>query len=164
VRDEALARAVRQTLALEARVAEEIQTARFEAERSRIALIRDAAHQRQTEIRVYVAEAIEAEAVERKSPKRDVERLLNDLDERIEAGDYDDTLETAPIGELVARICADLGVSPDWDLWDDRKWALDHLKAIALEDIGAERWPRTAAEHSPPELHAEPPPDWRGSG
>ncbi|MGH6967231.1 MAG: hypothetical protein ACREE0_22325 [Phenylobacterium sp.] len=155
-----IARAVRQTLALEIRVAEEIETVRREGEQRRVADIRQAMDERQTEIRDYVAEAIEAEAAEKKSSEREVERLLDDLDERIEAGDYDDTLDTAPIGELVARICADLGVIPDWDLWGDHQWARDHLLAQSLsQDIGADRWkyldPPPVAP--PPETHGPPP-------
>jgi hypothetical protein len=143
-----IARAVRQTLALETRLAEDIEKATVERARNRLETLRRAATERQEQIRDYVAEAIEAEAAERNAADRDVERLLDDLDERIEAGDYDDTLDTAPIGDLVARICADLGVIPDWDLWGDQEWALDHLKAQTLAaDIGADRW-----------LHLYPPP------
>jgi len=135
-----IARAVRQSLALETRVAEDIEKAKVEREQRRVAALRWAADERQHEIRDYVAEAIEAEAVEKKSSEREVERLLDDLDERIEAGDYDDTLQTAPIGELVERICADLGVTPDWDLWDQHDWAIEHLRARDPGDIGADRW------------------------
>ncbi|MGH6909290.1 MAG: hypothetical protein ACREEG_03815 [Phenylobacterium sp.] len=156
-----IARAVRQTLALETRLAEDIEKARVEDARARLGALRWAAQERQTEIRDYVAEAIEAEAVEKKSSEREVERLLDDLDERIEAGDYDDTLDTASIGELVARICADLGVIPDWDLWDDHPWAKDHLMAQSLTDIGADRWRYLQAAPATAEAPAAngPPPD-----
>ena len=96
--------------------------------------------QRQEDIREFVAQAIEAEAVERRAPDSDVERLLDDLDERLDDGDYDDALADAPIAELVARICDDLGVTPDWRIWDDQDWAIEHLKACTPDDIGAERW------------------------
>jgi len=148
-----VARAVRQTVALETRVAGEIETARVERARRRDAALRWAADERQHEIRDYVAEAIEAEAVEKESSEREVERLLDDLDERLDAGQYDDTLQTAPVGELVERICADLGVIPDWSLWDDHAWAAEHLMARAREDIGADRWrdlePEPAAADPP---------------
>ena len=153
-----IARAVRQTLALETRLAEEIEQARGERAQRRLDDLRWTAHERECEIRDYVAEAIEAEAVEKKSSEREVERLLDDLDERIEAGDYDDTLVSAPIGELVARICEDLGVIPDWDLWDQHEWADEHLRAQALSDIGAERWsfPQTRPAPRPTEAHDPP--------
>jgi hypothetical protein len=154
-----IARAVRQTLALQMRVAEDIEKVRVQGEQRRVAAIRQAMEERQTEIRDYVAEAIEAEAVELKKPEREIERLLDDLDERLEAGDYDDALDDAPIGELVARICADLGVIPDWDLWDDHDWAAEHLKAQSLSDIGAERWRHLEAspDGTPPDTTGPPP-------
>ncbi len=154
-----IARAVRQTLALHERIAEDGRKAGVERARSRVAAIRAAAEDRQNEIRDYVAEAIEAEAAERHSSRPEVERLLDDLDERIEAGAYDDGLDDAPIGELVARICADLGVIPDWSLWD-HDWAIDHLKAQASIDIGAERWRdlgTPAAGLDPPTANGPPP-------
>jgi hypothetical protein len=157
-----VARAVRQTLALETRLADDLEKARFEQGRRRNAAVRTALDERQQEIRDYVAEAIEAEAVEKKSPDREVERLLDDLDERLDAGDYDDTLHHGPIGELVARICADLGVIPDWDLWDQHDWALDHLKAQTLAgDLGADRWllRRTPNGVAQPPDESRPPSD-----
>ena len=133
-----IARAVRQTFALEARVADDVDKARVEQERRRVDAGQLAFQQRQEDIRDFVAQAIEAEAVERRTPDSDVERLLDDLDERLEDGCYDDALADAPIAELVARICHDLGVSPDWRIWDDQDWAIEH--------IGAERW-----------MHLQPP-------
>ncbi len=155
-----IARAVRQTLALETRVAEGIEKARFERQRAHVASVRAAFQDRQNEIRDYVAEAIEAEAAERKSSDREVERLLDDLDERLEDGVYDDALADAPIGDLVARICDDLGVIPDWALWDDHAWAIEHLRSRDPGDIGADRWrhletPPAAA--GPPDAHGPPP-------
>jgi hypothetical protein len=148
-----IARAVRQTLALETRVADDSERSRVEREQRRVAALRWASEERQREIRDYVAEAIEAEAVEKQSSEREVERLLNDLDERIEAGDYDDRLDDAPVGELVERICADLGVIPDWNLWDDHDWAIEHLRARDPGDIGADRW----RYREPPSGAADPP-------
>ena len=131
-----VARAARQTVALETRVADGIEKARVEREQRRVAAIRRAADERQQQIRDYVTQAIEAEAAERNTPESEVERLLDDLDERLDEGDCDDALKGgAPIGELVACICADLGVTADWSLWEDQAWAIEHLKARALEDL-----------------------------
>jgi hypothetical protein len=137
-----IARAVRQTLALEARFAEEIGKARAEAERRRVNVAQLVLQQRQEDIRDFVAQAIEAEAEARQTPDSDVERLLDDLDERLEDGGYDDALENpdAPIAELVARICEDLGVTPDWRIWDDQDWAIDYIRDRTPADIGADRW------------------------
>jgi hypothetical protein len=154
-----IARAVRQTLALETRVADGIEKARVEQARSQVAAVRTALEERQHAVRDHVADAIEAEAAERGTPDRDVERLLDDLDERLDDGDYDEVLADAPIGDLVARICADLGVTPDWSLWDDQAWAIEYEKSLPPfgGDIGAERWRHLEAAAAPPS--DGPPPD-----
>ena len=156
-----IAKAVRQTLALETRIAEGVEKARVEQRRGHVAAVRAAFEERQHEIRDYVAEAIEAEAVERQSPEREIERLLDDLDERLEAGDYDDALADAPIGDLVARICADLGVTPDWRLWEGEDWFLEYENSLPpYNDIGADRWRHLeAAPAGPPPDATGPPPD-----
>jgi hypothetical protein len=145
-----IARAVRQTLALEARLAGEIETARVEH-------VRAATDARRRQVRGYVVEAIEADAVEHGKTGLDVEWLLGDLDERLDDGDYDAALEAAPIGDLVARICADLGVTPDWSLWEDEAWAIAYEKSRPPDNQpAAEHWP------SPPGANpdtGQPPPD-----
>jgi hypothetical protein len=147
-----IARAVRQTLALETRVAEGIEKVRIEHARAHVAAVRTAFDERQHEVRDYVADAIEAEAAERGTPEKDVERLLDDLDERLDDGDYDEALADAPIGDLVARICADLGVTPDWSLWEGKDWAIEYEKSLPPfgGDIGAERWRHLEAADPPP--------------
>lgn len=152
-----VARAVRQTVALETRVADGIEQARVERARRRDAAIRWAAHERRQEIRHYVTQAIEAEAAERNTPESEVERLLDDLDERLDDRDYGDALADAPIGDLVALICADLGVTPDWSLWEDQDWAIEHRKAQSREGIGAERCLEPSPAAAPPESHGPPP-------
>jgi hypothetical protein len=156
-----IARAVRQTLALETRIAEGIEKARVERARAQVAAVRTAFEERQHEVRDYVAEAIEAEAAGRGTPDRDVERLLDDLDERLDDGDYDEVLADAPIGDLVARICADLGVTPDWSLWDDQAWAIEYDKSLPPfgGDIGAERWRHLDPPAAAPPEATGPPPD-----
>jgi hypothetical protein len=156
-----IARAVRQTLALEARVAEDLETGRVEQASRRADAEQLIFRQRQDDIRDFVAQAVEADAVERQSPDADVERLLDDLDERLEAGRYDDALADAPIAELVARICEDRGISPDWRIWDDQDWAIEYLQARLPDDIGADRWdylepPSGGSGRSAP---SGPPPD-----
>ena len=157
-----VARAVRQTLALQTRIAEGIETARFEQQRTHVAAVRSAFTERQHEVRDYVAEAIEAEAAEKGTPEKDIERLLDDLDERLEVGDYDEVLADLPIGDLVERICADLGVIPDWSLWEDQAWAIEYEKSLPPfgGNIGADRWRHLeTADPPPPDPDADRPPD-----
>jgi len=151
-----IARAVRQTMALETRVAEGIATARQAHEQRTVGAARLALDDRQDDIRGFVAQAIEAEADRRELPEREVERLTDELDERLEGGGYDDALADGPIAELVARICFDLGLTPDWRIWDDQDWAIQYLKDHTPDDIGAERW---FSEYPPGPGAARPPDD-----
>jgi hypothetical protein len=111
-----IARAVRQTLALEAKLAEDrdARDKRSQAEQARRRGL-----QRKSIVRRVVEQAIEAE-----SDGTDREDLLDDFHERFE---YEDDLGFAdrPIAEHVARICRDLGVTPDWSLWADEDWAIE---------------------------------------
>ena len=154
-----IARAVRQTLALEAHVAEDAGKARVEQERRRVNVAQLVFQQRQEDIRDFVARAIEADAVERNALDGDVERLLDDLDERLEDGRYDDALADAPIAELVARICDDLGITPDWRIWNDQDWAIEHLRENTPTDIGADRWRHLEALPAAAEPAAPAPPN-----
>src|SRR4051794_30180318 len=63
-----ISRAVRQTLALESRIAEGLETARFERRRAHVANVRSAFEAREREVRDHVAEAIENEGAERRIP------------------------------------------------------------------------------------------------
>jgi hypothetical protein len=114
-----IARAVRQTVALEARLAEDRQLRREKAAARDVEAGRLRAVRRKHEVRRCVEQAIEADASE-----NDAEDLLGDLDERLDDGVYDFDFAERPVGELIARICRDLGVTPDWSLWEDEDWAL----------------------------------------
>ncbi|MGZ6039172.1 MAG: hypothetical protein ACXWKR_10910, partial [Phenylobacterium sp.] len=62
-----------------------------------------------------------------------------------------------PLGELVARICRDLGVTPDWSRFRDEDWAIEEnfLSPAKREGEGRER-----AGPAPDEASADPP--WNG--
>ena len=126
-----IARAVRQTLALEARIAQE-QAARDqqrlaeETRRGRDAVLRRGLIRKNT-VREAVEQAIMAEA---EGEQR--ENLLNDLDEGFGEEDELDFADR-PIGEQVARICRDLDIEPDWSLWKDEDWAIEEAAANAAE-------------------------------
>jgi hypothetical protein len=101
-----IARAVRQTLALEAKLAEGGQLRR---ERQ----AREHQYQREAKVRRMVEKAIEADADD-----SDIDDLLYDLNERL--ADLDDTDFThRPLIEVVASICQDLGVTFDPHQWQD---------------------------------------------
>lgn len=59
------------------------------------------------------------------------ETLDYEVQERLGDPDiYGDILDR-PIGELVALICRDLGLSPDWDRLAEEAWAKDEIKAAS---------------------------------
>ena len=135
-----IARAVRQTLALEVRFEEERET--------RLARARDAAQRRRDReasapydrrgrlVRRAALRAIEAEADDQDY----AEQLVEALDERLLDREADEDFLDLPVSELVARICKDLGLRFDPSLWEDETWAIEE-----------------AAARAPPE--PEPPPD-----
>ena len=69
-------------------------------------------------VRGHVEDAIAAEARER-GDGRDTESLMADLDERMGGTETIPEFASAPIPEMVARICADLGLPFDESLLDD---------------------------------------------
>ena len=63
-----------------------------------------------------------------------VDRLVRETGERLDDMDlYGDLLER-PMSEIVARICRDLGLDPDWTRLAEELWAVEE---IASGDVGA---------------------------
>ncbi len=113
--------AVRQTIALEARLASDAQARDARAEKARVEAELDCRREearlsrgrRKAEVRAVVATVIE---VERSECVRDL--ILHKLDARLEREDEDGDLFTRPLGEAIASICRDFALSPDWSEWD----------------------------------------------
>lgn len=101
-----VARAVRLTLMLQTRLLQELPAlgrARTLADLEREEARRDRA-------RRLVERAIKAEHTDPDA----IEQLSGDAWERLRDEDLGDEFGAAPLGEVVARICRDLGLSPDW--------------------------------------------------
>jgi hypothetical protein len=132
-----IARAVRQTIALEAKLADDRRKAEAETAEWRATETRRRAADRKTKVRLLVERVLNAEAEE-----SDAENLFYDLGERLET-DYDDAdFADRPIGELVQRICKDLGVALDLSIWQDEDWAIEEaarLSPAKREGEGRER-------------------------
>jgi hypothetical protein len=158
-----ISRAVRQTLALEARLAADHQAEQAAGrhivrEAARTLQTRLARDQKRAQVRVIAAEAIEAEIHEDCRAQ-----VLAEMDERLDA--YDDLerddLERRPVGALVAEICRALGVPVDWSLWEQEEWACQEGETRAHGSPYA--WHRVTPPDLPPDLPAAeafaPPPD-----
>jgi hypothetical protein len=115
-----VARAVRQTVALEMRIGR--ADAEDQAQDDR-ALARYEQHARKALVHEIATDAVTLHAEE--DGRR--ERLLRELDDRMEHERPDDEAGYAylPINTLVTRICRDLGVQPDWSLWAERAIVAD---------------------------------------
>jgi hypothetical protein len=172
-----ISRAVRQTLALEARLDAEAEAQARQvssAQKSREAARLREARKQKDRVRRYVEEAIAAN-----DDGRDAEGLELELDERLEDPDYEDELGERPIGVIVAGICGALGVKvdlrhftdaeldyrftrPDFRREKDLEAAADALvpaDLVGAGDNGAD--PAVANDTGdPPE--ERPPVDWAG--
>jgi hypothetical protein len=94
------------------------------------------------------------------------ERLVMEAAERLDDDDiYDDVL-SRPIGELVALICRDLDLEPDWQRLSQEAWARAEIASgtegspfVAMQDRA--RPPPLAGEVATPRCPAPPPgPPW----
>jgi hypothetical protein len=151
-----IARAVRQTVALEARLAEPPQP--DHAKRPPLSVSdRWRSMRRKREVKEIVSAVIDAEVGE-----YDVEGLYDDLNERLDDGDEEADFADRPIGELVARICRDLGVTLDWSLFEDEDWAIAAKSSSppgeAERGEGGERGDAGFASTTPGPAMTHPPP------
>jgi hypothetical protein len=128
------ARAVRLTLALQAKVINDLQAldraAGSELYNARCNAEREARHhaaQRQARVQRLVARVIEAEVAD---PAK-ADRLAEEAAERLEHDDIYGDLKTKTVGEIVALICRDLGLSPDWSRWAQEAWAQAEIRSGA---------------------------------
>lgn len=119
---------VRQTVALEARLAADSRTTA--AERAATAT-EDRRRRRLNLVRRILSEAIEAREIdEAEAGELDVieedrrEDLLFELDHRLRDEATQD-IDDLPVGELVARFCRELRFEPDWSRWQDETWAVE---------------------------------------
>ena len=126
-----LSRSVRLTVALEARVAEAlraliagevaaVETTARHADKAR-AKHRETAQERVIGLVTHVMRA----EIDNKEVLYDCQEAL---EERLEEDEAYESYAERPLRETVERLCADLGLSPDWSLWPDdgceEGWAL----------------------------------------
>jgi len=172
-----MTRAVRLSMAL----ALKFQDDRWERERKTEADRAVAEQERKTQGKRQLKRAVE-QAIERERKERRVNEyealyeLPRILRERLDQEDIERDLAQFPRGELIARICRDLGIEPDWDLWRQDRWAVEEARlkpagspyadtAAPAEAAESEAAESEAAESEAPEPEtpesepAEPAPD-----
>ena len=79
-----------------------------------------------------------------------IECVIVEAGERLDDEDLYGDIMTRPVGELVALLCRDLGLEPDWDRLSEEAWAKQEIAS------GAEASPfRTLFSQRPPPLAGE---------
>jgi hypothetical protein len=73
-----------------------------------------------------------------------LDRLMTEVCERLEDDDIYGDVMTRPVGELVALICRDLGLDPDWPTLAQEAWAREEIES------GAENSPFQTLHERPP--------------
>ena len=110
------ARAVRMTIALQARLLKDLPA----LDRADAVVRSEAAHARRRRIHRLVEQAIAAGGED----ADEIEQLSDDAWERLRDADEYAALMTCPLAEAAARIAKDLGLSPDGCAWAMEPWAL----------------------------------------
>jgi hypothetical protein len=108
-----------------AKAAAEREARRLERAQALAVADAQARDRRRTAIHCVVEETIETEI----EGEAAVDSLIADLYERLDEVEGDADFGERPIGEIVARICRDLGVTPDWRRWAGEAWAVEEARA-----------------------------------
>ncbi len=124
-------RAVRQTVALEAKLSdrrkdrkEKAEAAIAERKAEEEAVVAFAQRGREVYRRRRVERVIEGTI----GGRSDAENLLTDLYERLDEFERFENFTDQPIGAVAARIGRSMGLEPDWRQWADEPWALAEAK------------------------------------
>jgi hypothetical protein len=117
---------------------------------------------RKGQLERVVKDAIQHEAKERDAAVKgeDFDRsfdafdLRKALSERLEDEDIERDLDRRPLSELIARICRDLGITPEWSRWQNAFWALEEARQ---KPPGSPYAAPPPAPEAPRSATAEPP-------
>ena len=121
-----LSRAIRLTLALEARTDQDLRDLKAGVSRARKEARAKAAHDcgaREQQVRALVLNVAERECESREA----FDELEEALQERM---DYDEVYNDCgerPVRPTVERLCKDLGLTPDWSRWAGEGWAYEDI-------------------------------------
>ena len=94
---------------------------------------------RRSQVRGYVLELVDPDSFE----EEECERIYEQLTERIYESDRYDAFLDLPLEQAVDAICKDLGVRPQYELWEGLSWP---------------PWRQNPPQPAPPPASAPPPP------
>jgi hypothetical protein len=133
-----VSRAVRLTIGLQARLLKDLQaldqaavlrTTRAQAEAGRARQALEA--ERKARVQRIVERLILEEAEDRSWDEAEVESLAQEAYERLEHDDIYGDIAALPVSEIVARVCRDLGLEPDWARHAEEAWTQGQTGAEA---------------------------------
>ncbi len=137
-----MARVVRQTVALEAKLEKERKS---ESQGNvwadyycRYAMASFASNEQKRRVRKLVEKEIERNAF----PPNDRQDLTERLYERLEDdGDWRDLTDNRSVGEIIMALCEELGLDPDWAALREEIWAIEDATEASLQTVlDPERW------------------------
>jgi hypothetical protein len=160
-----LSRAIRLTLALEARIDEALRALRAgvvaEREERRLEAGRHAAAEAAARRKAH-GERVQSLVIE--AAEREIEDgealfgVFEALEERLEEDEAYKDLERLPLRETVERLCADLQLTPDWSRWDGEGWTPEAPfyrppASVWRQPRRKPRWPLDAGATDGPIVH-----------
>jgi len=83
-----------------------------------------------------------------------LEERVAEIAERMREGEWEYDYVERPIGAVIAAICEDLDIKPDWLAWADTDWAIEEAATAAPGSpyaLGGAAWGEAAATNGPAE-------------
>ena len=142
-------RATRLTVTLQARLIKDLQALDEVSVRHERAERRKREEARKARVERIVERVIQAAS----SDEAEIDRLAGEACERLEHDDFYGDLLDRPVSEIIALVCRDLGLAPDWGRLAEEAWAQDEIRSgVAAAPLAALGWapaPERAAAADP---------------
>jgi len=126
-----VARAVRLSILLQSRLIADMRACEEHAARKAEALAAAQARRDPESVHKARVEGIVGRVVEAAcgDDEDEIDRLVTEASERLDDDDIYGEVLNRPIGELVALICRDLGLQPDWARLAEEAWAREEIES-----------------------------------
>jgi hypothetical protein len=139
-----VSRAVRLTIALQSRLVKNLQEIDEIAARMRKGAEANAGREREQRaaarkerVERIVERMIRAEVAD----EAEVDRLAEEAYERLDHDDIYGDLQAKPVSEIIALVCRDLGLAPDWSRLAEEAWAREEIDGGAVgSPLRTMRW------------------------